>query len=394
MSKIGLEPALSFNAGGAGVFSAGFTYYSYRENSNLILYDSSVPQKLYLLKGLGQYTYEIFSTTERERKYEGNTLGAVFGWLLTRNDVSVSAKASYLNGMESVFDIDYNKPHYRGKYYTDSWRGKFGFLYDPANWGLHVSADYNGSRGSGRELVQYFNSSSDVNAWVTDSEIPARYVSVNHDVDAVAIVVDDEQTVDDQSAGNGRYSDRRRDGMQLDIVGDADGDDAEEEQHEDVAQAQVGQVGGVEKAKGYAADADQNHFKAAEDDKGQTYHTRHACGQGDGTLHGIERHPALGAGTQRTETGGAVVVAMGIVEEVVDEIGVDLHDQCKQQAQGCRQPVEDIVAIGLGIDMRQGATYHDGYGGTGEGLGTDCQQPGLPGVLFDILFVHYMFFCL
>ena len=68
MSKIGLEPTLSFNAGGAGVFSAGFTYYSYRENSNLILYDSSVPQKLYLLKGLGQYTYEIFSTTERERK--------------------------------------------------------------------------------------------------------------------------------------------------------------------------------------------------------------------------------------------------------------------------------------------------------------------------------------
>lgn len=186
MSKIGLEPTLSFNAGGAGVFSAGFTYYSYRENSNLILYDSSVPQKLYLLKGLGQYTYEIFSTTERERKYEGNSLGAVFGWLLTRNDVSVSAKASYLNGMESVFDIDYNKPHYRGKYYTDSWRGKFGFLYDPANWGLHVSADYNGSRGSGRELVQYFNSSSDVNAWVTDSEIPARYVSVNHDVDAEA----------------------------------------------------------------------------------------------------------------------------------------------------------------------------------------------------------------
>lgn len=95
---------------------------------------------------------------------------------------------------------------------------------------------------------------------------------------AVAIVVDDEQTVDDQSAGNGRYSDRRRDGMQLDIVGDADGDDAEEDQHEDVAQAQVGQVGGVEKAKGYAADADQNHFGTAEDDKGQTYHTRHACG--------------------------------------------------------------------------------------------------------------------
>lgn len=30
MSKIGLEPTLSFNAGGAGVFSAGFTYCSYR----------------------------------------------------------------------------------------------------------------------------------------------------------------------------------------------------------------------------------------------------------------------------------------------------------------------------------------------------------------------------
>lgn len=186
MSRIGLKPSLSFDMGRGGVLSAGFAYFMYREHSNLILYDSSRPQKLYLLKGLGQYTYEIFSSTERERKYDGNSAGAKLGWHLVRDKFYAAAGASYLNGLETVFDVDYSKPHYRGKYYTDSWSGSMELLYSPGAYDLHVSADYSGSRGSGLEIVQFFDSSPDVNSWITDSEIPARYVSVAHDVEASA----------------------------------------------------------------------------------------------------------------------------------------------------------------------------------------------------------------
>ncbi|MCM1176622.1 MAG: hypothetical protein NC308_06965 [Clostridium sp.] len=176
MSRISLAPSLSLKTGNAGILSAGFTYTTSREVSNMILYDSSTPQKLYLLKGLGQYTYEIFSNTERERKYSGDKMGALLGWQYTKGNSSLELKAMYSNGQETVFDIDYNKPHYRGRYITDSYSAEADFGYDGGKWCIDADVEYSGSHGSGREFVQHFDSSPDVNAWVTDSEIPARYV--------------------------------------------------------------------------------------------------------------------------------------------------------------------------------------------------------------------------
>lgn len=66
---------------------------------------------------------------------------------------------------------------------------------------------------------------------------------------AVAEVVHQQQGVDDQAACQRGDDDRGRDGVQLHIVGDADGYDAEEHEHEQVAQPHVGQVGGVEEAE-------------------------------------------------------------------------------------------------------------------------------------------------
>ncbi len=176
MSRISLAPSLSLKTGNAGILSAGFTYTTSREVSNMILYDSSTPQKLYLLKGLGQYTYEIFSNTERERKYSGDRMGALLGWQYAKGSSSLELKAMYSNGQETVFDIDYNKPHYRGRYITDSYSAEADFGYDGGRLCIDARIGYSGSHGSGREFVQYFDSSPDVNAWVTDSEIPARYV--------------------------------------------------------------------------------------------------------------------------------------------------------------------------------------------------------------------------
>lgn len=180
MCRIELKPSLSVSFAPGFSMSAGFIYSLYRESSNLILYDSSVPQKLYLLKGLGQYTYEIFGSTERERKYEGNTLGGTMDLRYTDDMGTLSIYGEYRNGLEKVMDIDYNKPHHRGNYYTHDFRTGCAIsvpMYGHYRNGLGVKIEYSGLRHSGREFVQHFDSSSDVNGWVTDSDLPGRYTN-------------------------------------------------------------------------------------------------------------------------------------------------------------------------------------------------------------------------
>ena len=180
MCRIEIKPSLSFSFLNRLSASAGFIYGLYRETSNLILYDSSQPQKLYLLKGLGQYTYEVFSSTERERKYEGTTLGGSLNIRNTNSFGVISLYGDYRNGLEKVFDIDYNKPHDRGNYYTHDFRA--GLSLDApregsARRGTEMKIEYSGLRHSGREFVQHFDSSPRVNGWVTDSELPGRYTN-------------------------------------------------------------------------------------------------------------------------------------------------------------------------------------------------------------------------
>lgn len=180
MCRIELKPSLSVNCTKGFSISAGFIYSLYRETSDLILYDSSVPQKLYLLKGLGQYTYEIFGSTERERKYEGNTLGWTMDLRYMGKYCSGNMYFEYRNGLEKVMDIDYNKPHHRGNWYTSGWRFGMAFLAPldgMSPMGMDVGVDFHENNNSGREFVQHFDSSSDVNGWVTDSELPGRYTA-------------------------------------------------------------------------------------------------------------------------------------------------------------------------------------------------------------------------
>lgn len=173
---ISVMPSISFNAGSAGLFSGAFGYGLYRETSNLILYDSSQPQKLYLLKGLGQYTSEVFSNSERERKYEGHSLSGKMAWSKSSGPLLYRIDVSYLNSTERVYDIDNSKPHDRGRYFTHEYCTKAALAVNQSRWGGEAVLGWRGYYGSGREIVQHFESSSDVNAWVTDSENPARYL--------------------------------------------------------------------------------------------------------------------------------------------------------------------------------------------------------------------------
>ncbi len=198
MCRIEIKPSLSFLFRDYFSVSAGFIYALYRETSNLILYDSSQPQKIYLLKGLGQYTTEVFSSTERERKYDGNTLGGSFCLQFRKDRLRASLWGDYRNGLEKVYDIDYNKPHDRGNLYTHDFRLGLD-AYAPnellSRIGYEGGFTYEGSRHSGREFVQHFDSSPEVNGWVTDSELPGRYTNAeDHFGLALGLYVNDRNT--------------------------------------------------------------------------------------------------------------------------------------------------------------------------------------------------------
>lgn len=180
MCDIEIKPSLSINCTKGITLSGSFIYGLYRETSNLILYDSSQPQKLYLLKGLGQYTHEVFSSTERERKYEGNTLGGALDLRYSDRLGTISLYGEYRNGLEKVSDIDYSKPHHRGNYYTHDFRAGLSMsapLENIEKAGAALNFEYSGLRHSGREFVQHFDSSPEVNSWVTDSSLPGRYLN-------------------------------------------------------------------------------------------------------------------------------------------------------------------------------------------------------------------------
>ena len=128
--------------------------------------------------------------------------------------------------------------------------------------------------------------------------------------------------------------------MELDVVRDADGHEAEEDEHQHVAHAEIGQVGGVEEAEHDAEQTDEHHLQTAVPDQGQADEGSETGGQDDGALHGVEGYPALGAGSRGSETGFTVVGSVDIVKEVVDEVGVNLHDECKEETERQRQPAE------------------------------------------------------
>ena len=174
-NTITLTPSLAYSTR-IGIFSASMICTLFKETSNLILYDSSRPQKLYLMKGVGQYTYEVFSNTERERQYDGDAFGLSLGYMYDSDRFSVALGGKWTDNYESAYDIDYNKPHVRGKLYSDICESALRLSFKSERLVHNFALTYTMSAVSGREVVQTFDSSPDVNSWVTDSEIPGRYL--------------------------------------------------------------------------------------------------------------------------------------------------------------------------------------------------------------------------
>ena len=82
--------------------------------------------------------------------------------------------------------------------------------------------------------------------------------------------------------------------MQLHIIGAADRYDAEEHQHQHVAQSLIREERGIEEGKDHTECSDEDHLQAAEIGQWQSDDTGHAGGQGYGLLHRVKRHPPLG----------------------------------------------------------------------------------------------------
>ncbi|MFA6592622.1 MAG: DUF6850 family outer membrane beta-barrel protein [Bacteroidales bacterium] len=172
-NEITLLPSFALRFGNH-YMGGNLRYRRFMETVNLILYNSAESQKVYLLKGMGQYIYDIFSTTERERRYQGDGLGWQLQYRYTNGGFGVSCFAGYDNYSELTSDIESNRPRQRGRLYEDVYKAgmEISVISEAATHLL--KAGYDKTARSGREIIQVFNSSSDVNAWVTDSEAPRR----------------------------------------------------------------------------------------------------------------------------------------------------------------------------------------------------------------------------
>lgn len=181
-NQIGVKPSVTFRLGSHSL-GGNFSYRRFMENSNLMLYNSSESQKIYLMKGFGQYTYDIFSTIERERRYNGNGYGFGAQYAYNGSSTQVLLFGGYENYTEEAVDIEYNKPRKRGRLYETSYNFGLRATFDGDRMTHVVSARYDDIERSGREIIEVFNPSSGVNAWITDSEAPRRSVVTDKMID-------------------------------------------------------------------------------------------------------------------------------------------------------------------------------------------------------------------
>ncbi len=174
-NSIEFTPSLSLHAGGH-VLSIGGSYDLFRENMNMILYNASEPQKLYEFKGLGQYTYSIFSTTSRDRKYGGNGLSGVLSYQYEKQGNGVFLSGKYRNYGETASDMDNGKLKDLGKFFSDQWTFQLRAHFRSSRLVQSLDLEYFLADQSGREYFQVFDPSEGVNDWVTESEFPQRFL--------------------------------------------------------------------------------------------------------------------------------------------------------------------------------------------------------------------------
>lgn len=204
---------------------------------------------------------------------------------------------------------------------------------------------------------------------------------------AVAEIIHQQQAVNDQSAGQRCHYDLKRQRVQLHIVRGTHGHKAEEKQYKHIAQSYIRQMGGIQEAEHHTGDTHQNHLQSTIEHQRQAHQTSDTRGQRDGMFHRLRTHPPLRTGSLRPQSRLAVIRTLRIVKEVVDKVGIYLHDESEEHAQHRRRPRKRVALICLSVNPGERQPYHHWHGGTRQRLRTGSQHPGLQRILFDI-FIH------
>ena len=201
----------------------------------------------------------------------------------------------------------------------------------------------------------------------------------------VTIVVDNKEGVDDQTACQGSQQAFRGDALcslrQGKEAGHRDGNHTEEQQDEQVAHSHIGEMGGVEEAEDDAERPHSNHRPTAIEHQGKPDEACHSRCQQQCPTHSGGGNPPLRAGAEGPQTVFAVV-APKEVKVVVDEIGIDLHDKGKKEAQQSGNGTDGSPAF----YESHGQAYHHGNSSPREGLRTSRQDPGSCGIWADEFF--------
>lgn len=182
-SNIEFSPSISLSKG-SHVLSIAGGYRVFKENVDLILYNSSESQKIYEFKGLGQYTYDIFSTTQRERNYNGSGINGLASYKYENGPLTLFLEGKYTNYTEEALDIEESKLKLVGRFYNNESMIKFKTQYQTQHSLNILKLHYANINQSGREIIQVFDPSESVNNWITDSEVPQRWKYSNIDMGA------------------------------------------------------------------------------------------------------------------------------------------------------------------------------------------------------------------
>ena len=188
---------------------------------------------------------------------------------------------------------------------------------------------------------------------------------------AVAVIVQHQQRVDRQTAGQRGNRRVSRPTVAHYVIDAAYRNEAEKEDDQQIAPPVIRQRIGtrrIKKREQYAHGPDGDQFRSAVTEQSES---RHAGGKGRAeyaSLHRAGSDPPFRAGSSRPQP-VPPVAAFQIVEQVVDQVRVDLHQKSEQRAQQCLRPAKTAVGIG------QRAPDQHGNGGRSQRFGTRGEHP-------------------
>ena len=133
--------------------------------------------------------------------------------------------------------------------------------------------------------------------------------------------------------------------MRHDIIGSAHGHQPEEQQYEQIAPAVVGERKGarrIKESEDHAKGAEQEQFPPAVTEQAAAdKRCRNGCHRNRPT-HRPGRYPPHSAGAGRPEP-LSIVGAFEEIVQVVNQVGIYLHQQSESHAQHCLRPCEKAV---------------------------------------------------